>query len=65
MSSRNRQKYGMIHLMTARANDFYGSNYDYCLYSGKNIWILIHVDDILIVGFKQGVEETVLSLKLF
>lgn len=39
------------------------SRYDVCLYIGENIWLMLFVDDILLIGEDKKIEDIVESLK--
>lgn len=41
----------------ASKNKFERSKYDYCLYYNGKVWILIYVDDMLVVGEEKEVEQ--------
>lgn len=47
----------------AKQQGFVRSDYDYCLYSKENCWMLIFVDDIILTGIKEKIKETVIALK--
>ncbi|KAG5893279.1 hypothetical protein JTB14_002682 [Gonioctena quinquepunctata] len=44
----------------ATKNKFERSRHDCCLYYNKNVWILLYVDDIIVVGKESYIEETVI-----
>ncbi|XP_074034567.1 uncharacterized protein isoform X2 [Leptinotarsa decemlineata] len=41
----------------AAENNFKRSKHDCCLYHKENVWILIYVDDILVLGNSEDIEE--------
>lgn len=43
----------------AEKNNFCRSKYDCCLYKSNNVWILLYVDDILVVGDEDLVDNTI------
>lgn len=49
----------------ALENNFERSKYDCCLYCSENVWILIYVDDILVMGKEENVKETVKLLQKY
>lgn len=49
----------------ATKNNFKRSRHDCCLYCGDNVWIVLYVDDIIVVGKEQCVQETEKLLKQY
>lgn len=43
----------------AKANGFQRSEYDYCLYYKEDCWMLIYVDDILIIGNGEDIIKAI------
>lgn len=69
----NRALYGLKESPKSWNNKFnqvtleYGfrrSNYDFCLYCGDQVWLIVFVDDILLTGSIRKIENAVKWLKL-
>lgn len=43
--------------------DFERSQYDFCLYTKEDVWLIVFVDDLIITGDKNKVQDVVNNLK--